>query len=409
MMRRWMGVVVILVGLASMARALDPLPVVLAGRGYQTWSLNQDGKQWRLEGILHDLRSKDRRVYEAAMKDLGFMKERLNRDEVWPELQQPIEAKVSFFSFERRKLGMLTAPIHGKHQWYLVLLRQEGVDEAYWRPIQFFIFDTDPVEGLQLEFPDLLGDDIRFLQVRHLGKDDIFGRAHAISLFRYDEKRMRLTWQEFDRYWRAGKFQGDPTRIEQSLSSKGDQKFTRKLAVKSWPFMVREEFDKYEETEPRKTYTVEERFVWNPISFNFYGDVEELTKLVKHASPLVRREAARRLGENMTTTHPQLERAMLKDKDAYVRMQAALALGHIGDTKALPAIEKALINWDEPDTLREAFEKAQEQLKAKLPKDDAEPKKAPVKKRAPKKAKVEEAVGLDALPVTEGPKIKDAQ
>lgn len=409
MMRKsFLGLIVALTGLASMARALDPLPVVLSGRGYKTWSLNQDGKLWRLEDLLHDLRSADRRVYTATLKDLGFLKERLGKIEKWPELEQPIEAKTSFLSFERRKLGVITAPIHGKHQWYLILLRQEGNDEAYWRPLQFFIFDTDPVEGLQIEFPDILGDDIRFLQVRHLGKDDIFGRAHSLALFRYDEKRLRLTWQEFDRYWRAGKFQGDPTRIEQSISFKGDQKFTRTLQVKSWPFLTREEFDKYEGTEPRKSWTVKERFVWNPIGYNFYGDIEELTKLVQHDSPLVRREAARRLGEVMTNTHPQLEKAVLKDKDAYVRMQAALSLGHIGDPKALPTIEKALKNWDEPDTMREAFEKARAALEAKLPKEDAVEK---PKNKAPKK-KAEAPAGDPAaapLPEAEGPKVTGAK
>lgn len=392
--------------LAPRAWSLDPVPVVEQRQGFKTWMIESDHPLLRLEDALHDLRSTDRRTYEKALLDLGLQKRLEGRSLEWPELEQPIEAKTSFLSFERRKLGIITAPLRGRHRWLAVILRQAGNNEAYWRASQVFEFETDPVEGYAQEFPDINGEDINFWLVKHLSKGDIYGHARVTSIFRFDEKRLRLVYHEAGQFWRAGKFQGEALHLNQTLVFKGDQKIVRKLELKSYPFMKREEFERYEgvkakEATPAKVTKVEESFAWNPVDFNFYQSEQELEKLVRHKSPLIRRDAARRLGENLKSTHPQLEEALLKDKDAYVRIQCALALEAIGDPAALPSVEKALLNYDEPDEVVEALHRAEAKLKAaKGP--EPEVKATPVKAKPKKKKKV-----VDALAPVTGPKITE--
>jgi hypothetical protein len=416
----------LLLGAASPLRALDPLPDVQEGPGYSTWTIEADKPLLQLETVLHDLRFDDRMNYEKALEALGIGKQDAGRgNRVYPELVQPIEATAQFLGFERRKMAVLSAPVKGKHEWYAVVLRQEGNGEKYWRARQVFKFDTDPVEGFHQSFPDVNGEDIHFWMVRHLSKEGIDGRSRVDSLYRWDERgRLRLTFQELADAFHPARFQGEAIRLQQELSFKGDQVIHRTLHIRTYPWMKREEWEKYRSVDAptapaAKVITVKEDFAWDPADFNFYGAEQELTKLVTNKSPQIRREAARRLGEHLKSTHPQLEAAMLKDKDAYVRMQAALALGAIGDPKALPSVEKALQNWDEPDTMREAYEQAEAQLKAAAAKQgtaDAQgeaPQAAPAaphkkRKRKPAKEPMASSVGGE-IPKPEDPKINAAK
>ncbi len=352
--------------------SLDPPVVMEQGPGFKTWMVEAHRPLLKLEDALHDLRSADRRTYEKALDDLGLQRRLEDRELAWPEIEQPIEAKTVFLSFERRKLAVLSAPLRGRSHWLVVILRQEGGGEAYWRAIQAFEFETDPVDGFAQEFPDINGEDIRFWLVKHVSRDDAYGRARVTSIFRYDEKRLRLVFHEMGDLYRGAKFQGEALKLTQTLVFKGDQKIVRKLVLKTYPYLKREEFEKYEdvkpsEAKPAKVTQAEETFAWDPADFNFYQGEQELEKLVRNKSPLIRRDAARRLGEHMRTTHPQLEEAMLKDKDAYVRIQCALALKAIGDPAALPSVEKALLDHDEPDEVRDALLAAEAKLKGAHP------------------------------------------
>jgi hypothetical protein len=392
--------------------ALDPLPDVQKGRGYTTWTLESDHPMVKLEDVLHDLRSADRRTYLKMLDALGIKQELRGREMAYPELVQPVDAQARFLGFERRKMAVVTAPVRGKHRWYAVILRQEGQGEAYWRARQVYTFDTDPVEGYSQKFPDILGDDIRFYQVRHIVQDDIYGRARVDSIFRYDERgQLRMTFQEMADAYRPAKFQGEALRLDQQLVYKGDQTIVRKLTLKYYPWMKREEWDRYEgvtptEAKPAKVLKVEERFAWDPAEFNFYGGEQEIEKLVTAKSPYIRRDAARRLGEHLKTAHPQLQEAVWKDKDPLVRMQSALALEAIADPAALPAVEKALLNYDEPDEVREAQERALKRLeaaKAGLPEPTVEPTPVPKKKKAKAAKPGQEA----AMPAVAQPKITE--
>lgn len=356
--------------LAVPGRALDPLPEFWQGPGFKTWTIQADKPLLRLETVMHDLRLKDAWNYPKVLDALGIQKVNTGRSRSWPDFVQPMHATTQFLGFERRKMAILSMPVRGRHQWYAVILRQEGNNEAYWRARQVFVFDTDPVEGFRQDFPDVNGEDIHFWMPRHLIQDHIYGRARVDSLFRWDERgRLRLTFQELADAYRPGKYQGQAERLQQILSFPGNQSIRRTLEIRSYPWMKREEWERYSSVDApqvpaAKVFTVREDFVWNPVDFNFYGQEQELAKLVTHPSPYIRREAARRLGEHMKTTHPQLEKALLEDKDAYVRIQCALALQAIGDPAALPAVEKALKNWDEPDNVREALEAARQTLVA---------------------------------------------
>ena len=213
---------------------MDPLPDVQTGPGYRTWTLEADHPLLKLEDALAGMRSTDRRTYLKTIEALGLKEEMQGRELAWPDLVQPIEGTAQFMSFERRKMAVITAPVRGHHLWYAIVLRQEGNGEAYWRARQVFMFDTDPVEGFHQSFPDILGDDIRFWDVRHVVKDDIYGRARVDSIFRYDERgRSRLTFQEMADAYRTAKFQGESQRLDQTLVTKGDQKIVRKLVIKS--------------------------------------------------------------------------------------------------------------------------------------------------------------------------------
>jgi hypothetical protein len=398
-------------GLARPGLCLDPLPVVEQGPGFRTWMIESHRPLLKLEDALAGLRSPDRMTYEATLDSLGLQKRLEGREISWPELEQPIAAETHFLSFERRKLAVISAPIRGRVKWLAVVLRQEGNGEAYWRAIQAFEFDTDPVDGYAQEFPDINGEDIDFWLVHHMDKDDAYGRARVSSIFRYDEHRLRLVYHEVSDSYRPAKFQGQALKLEQTLVFKGDQKILRKLSLKTYPFMKREEFDHYDgvrpaEAKPTKVTEVQEAFAWNPADFNFYQDDQELEKLVTAKSPLIRRDAARRLGEHMKTTHPQLEEALLKDKDAYVRIQCALALGAIGDPKALPGVEKALLNYNEPDEVRDALQQTEAKLKA-IEAAQPTPEATPVAKKKHKKKAPSTAAGAVA-PVT-GPKVTEKQ
>lgn len=391
--------------------ALDPLPEVQQGKGYKTWTIEADKPLLKLETVMHDLRFDDRRNYEKALDALGIGKESTGRGYAYPQLIQPIQATAQFLGFERRKMAVLSAPVDGKNRWYAVVLRQEGNGEAYWRARQVFEFDTDPIEGFSQSFPDINGEDIHFWMVRHLAQDSINGRARVDSIFRWDERgRLRLTFQELADAFHPARFQGQAVRLQQNLEFRGDQIIRRHLTIKTYPWLKREEWEQYRSVDApqvpaAKVVKVDENFAWDPADFNFYGAEQELTKLVRAKSPYVRREAARRLGEHLKTTHPQLETAMLKDKDAYVRVQAALALEAIGDPAALPAVQKALRNWDEPDTMREAYERAEktlEAIQAKQPAPEATPVPKPKKPKAAAKPKAGTA---PAMPAPEGVKI----
>jgi hypothetical protein len=401
--------------LAVPALALDPLPTVHQGPGYTNWTLEADRPLLKLETVLHDLRSPDRRSYEKVVRDLGIQKLSTGRGLAFPEFVQPIAASAQFLGFERRKMAILSLPLRGKHRWYAVLLRQEGNGEAYWRARQVFAFDTDPVEGYSQSFPDINGEDIHFWMVRHLAKENIYGRGRVDSVFKWDERgRLRLTWQEIADAFRPARFQGQAQRLQHELTFKGDQVIRRKLLVKTYPWMKREEWEQYKavdapEVPAAKVLTVEESFAWDPADFNFYGLQQELDKLEKHKSPWVRREAARRLGEHLKSTHPVLETALLSDKDAYVRIQSALAIEAIADPAALPAVEKALVNWDEPDEVREALERAKGRLEAALaaqPTPVPEPVKEKPKKKPAAKAKSGQEPAVQAITQ---PKLNDAK
>jgi hypothetical protein len=355
---------------ASPLLALDPLPDVQQGPGYVTWTLEADRPLVKLEDVMERLRRGDERRYLEGLQQLGIKQELAGRELAWPDLIQPIQAETQFLGFERRKMAVLTAPIQGRHKWYAVILRQEGASEAYWRARQVVIFDTDPVDGYHQSFPDILGDDIRFWLVDHVMQDDIYGRARVSTIFRWDERgRMRRTFQEMADTWRAGKFIGEAQRTKQVLVFKGDQRIVRHVTVKTYPWMKREEWERYSgvkppEAAPAKVLHLTESFSWDPADFDFYGAEQELTKLVRDKSPLIRRDAARRLGEHLKTAHPQLVAALQKDKDERVRIQVALALAAIGDPSALPAVDAALRNVEEPDAVREALLKAQAALQA---------------------------------------------
>lgn len=413
-MQRFAALVLSLLAFASPLRALDPLPDVQHGRGYTTWTLEADHPLLKLEDVLMDLRSPDRRTYLKVLDALGIKQELQGRELAWPELVQPIDAQARFLGFERRKMAVVTAPVRGKHRWYAVILRQEGQGEAYWRARQVYTFDTDPVEGYTQSFPDILGDDIRFFQVRHIVQDDVYGRARVDSLFRYDERgQLRMTFQEMADAYRPAKFQGEALRLEQQLVYKGDQTIVRKLTLKTYPWMKREEWEHYQgvtpkEAKPSKVVKVEEKFAWDPAEFNFYGAEQEVEKLVTNKSAYIRRDAARRLGEHLKTAHPQLQDAVWKDKDPLVRMQVALALEAIADPAALPAVKKALVNYDEPDEVREALERAQtrlEKAQGSAPQAGSAPSPAPKKKK--KKAKATPAGVEPAMPAPASPKITE--
>jgi hypothetical protein len=369
-MKRSALLLVALLALAGAARALDPLPNVETGPGFSTWTLEADHPLLKLEDAMADLRSADPIRHAAVLQALGIKKEMQGRELKTPDIAQPIEATTQFLSFERRKLAILTAPIRGRDKWYAVVLREEGNGEAYWRARQVFLFVTDPVAGIGQSFPDILGDDIRFWEVEHSIKDDIYGRAQVSSIFKWDEiGRMRLTYQEISDGYRTAKFQGQALRLEQRLVFKGDQKIVRELDLRTYPWMKREEFEHYlgvkaKDATPAKVQHLKESFAWDPADFNFYDAAQELEKLVRNKSPFIRAEAARRLGEHLKTAHPQLAAAAWKDKDPMVRIQVALALKAIADPSALPALDKALANWDEDDSVRQALQEAKDSLEA---------------------------------------------
>ena len=359
----------VFLSLAGAAWALDPLPTVVQGPGYSTWTLEADLPLVKLEDAMADLRSADQIRYSAILGSLGIKAEDQGRGEfVLPQIDAPVAATTQFLSFDRRKLAVLTAPVLGHHRWYAVILRQDGDGEAYWRAFQVFVFDTDPETGLVQSFPDILGDDIRFWQVDHAVKDDVYGRAQVSSIFKYDETgRMRLTYQELSDAYLSAKFMGRSLRLKQTLVFPGDQTILRKLALSSYPWMKREEFEHYEDVPPdqalpSKAWKVRETFAWDPVDFDFYNPDQELYKLTHAASPLVRGAAAQRLGEHLKTVPPAMARAVWQDKDPLVRIQTALALAEIGDPSALRALDKALANWDEDDTVRQALEGAKERL-----------------------------------------------
>ena len=364
--------------IALPALALDSQPVVEHGQGYKTWMAPKDAKLWRLETLLYRLRHKDKSWRNATseqmgiekatdrqktVESLGIPKVRVGRSMHHPVIDEPVEVVTRRLGFEWRKHAILSFPAQGRREWFVVVLFQDSNDQDYWRPYQIFMFDTDPVAGLNFDWPDILDDAIPFMGVRHLDQNTAYGRAQVMSLFKYDEKRLRLTWQEVDTHWHAGKFAGNPTRMTQDLKF-GNQRIERSLVQRQYLFMEREEWEAYKDTDPYRVVKGKERFSWNPLGFSFYHPEDELLKLKGNKVPEIRRQAARRLGLILKNRHKILEKAMQSDKDAMVRIQSALALEAIGDTRALPAIEKALKDWDEPDNVVEALEKARDTLMA---------------------------------------------
>jgi hypothetical protein len=153
----------------------------------------------------------------------------------------------------------------------------------------------------------------------------------------------------------------------------GNQHIIRKATFKHYDYTQRAEDGRYLEApydKPKRVDHYTERFSYNPVDFSFYDSLTELEKLVRGKNPELRVQAARRLGSLLSTSHPQLEKAMLKDKDARVRIEAALAIASIADPAALPAVRQGLANTDEDDTVKEALEKARlvlEPLAAAMP------------------------------------------
>ncbi len=359
-----------LAGLLALTRpavALDPVPEVYQGLGYSTWMLPQDAKGWSLEDLLERLRDPDDKKRHAAMKAIGFQKTRADRTLFWTEIEQPIKAETRFLSSERRKLAVVTMPVAGRHAWFLVLMVQNAGGENYWRPVQFLRFDTDPTVALQTSYHDVLGDQVFLLRVKHLGRSDIYGTRRLDTIFKYDEQRLRQAYQETDDFYRPGKFQGEAMRLKQDLEFRGDQRIRRSVTVKTYDFMKGPEFFQYEESgvKPKKTETASESFSWNPQNFSFYDPRAELQKLRSHKSAWIRSEAARRLGEILKTSAPGLEKALLKDKNPYVRIQAALALENIGDKAAVGALKQGLAKGAEADNVKEAMQRALDSLVAK--------------------------------------------
>ena len=355
--------------LAAPAWALDPLPDVVQEPGYVEWTLPADQPMVRLEDALAGLRTSDPIRHEETLKALGFYREDRGRGEVaYPEFDEPIQATAQFLGFQRRKLAVLTAPELGRRRWYAVLLRQDGNGERPWRAFQVFRFETDPERGLPIAFPDILGDDIRFWEVKHIVQDDIFGRVQVATLFRYDEEgQMRRVFQEEDRAYITAKFMGHSLRLTETLEFPGDQSIRRRVTVESYPWMRNEEFEHYldvpsSEAPPAKVIHFSERFTWDPADFDFYADSQELDKLLHARSEFVRRDAARRLGEHLKTAPRRMAEAVWRDKSPLVRIQVALALAAIGDPSALPSVDKALRNWNEDTAVIQALDLAKDRL-----------------------------------------------
>ena len=262
------------------------------------------------------------------------------------------------------------------------------------------MFDTDPAKGLNFDWPDILDDAIPMMAVRHLEQNATYGNMQVMSLFKFDERRLRLTWQETDDHWRAGKFTGTPTWTKQNLKF-GNQRIERTLTQSQHLYTEGEEIERYIGEEPYRVLKGKEIFSWNPMGFSFYHAEDELLKLKSNSLPEIRRQAARRLGLILKTSHAILEQAMLSDKDAMVRIQSALAIAAIGDPEALKSVEKALTNWDEPDNVVQALRQAQSQLEAVR---SGEAKK--IVRQEPKKRSSATAL---TLPLTEadGPKMLD--
>ena len=117
--------------LAGSARALDPLPEVVQGEGYKTWTLKADLPLLKLEDALSDLRSGDSIRHDRVLAALGMGPESTGRGEyALPVIDAPAQAVTQFLSFDRRKLAILSVPVRGHHRWYAVILRQEGGDGA---------------------------------------------------------------------------------------------------------------------------------------------------------------------------------------------------------------------------------------------------------------------------------------
>ena len=341
-------------------RAIEPQPMVTSGDGWQTWMVPKDAKLWRLEALLQDLRRDEKKPFrdmdseaagiqtpsqrEKVLRQLGIQPVRIGRSLHMPKIQSPIKVVTRRLGFEWRKQAILTMPVYGRHKWITVLFQQDSNDQRYWRPYQVFYFDTHAERGFNVDFPYILGDeilpdDIHFMAVRHSNKNDPKGRQQVLTLFKSDEKRMREVFQETDFHWMAGKFAGNPTWHSHKLVF-GNQRIDRTITERQYLYMEAEEWEEYEGLDPYRTVTGKERFSWNPMSFSFYHAQDELEKLRDNKMPFIRRHAARRLGLILKNSHEILEKAMQDDKDAYVRMQAALAIESIGDINALPAVEK---------------------------------------------------------------------
>jgi hypothetical protein len=345
--------------------ALRPKTEFVRGHGFKTWMAPLDAKAWRMEQLLFELRQKDETLRIKALRALGFERHRVGRELLWPVWQEPIKVEQAHLGFNRRFASILSVPYAGRVAYGVVVFFQDGQDQNYWKPWQIFEFDTDPIPGLELNFPDILDDQVQFLQARHLVKDDIYGNYEVVSVFRFDDRgedaRVRLTWAETDEAYRSGKFQGDPMWEKQKLKL-GNQRIERAANFRRFRYTQQGEENRYQGLKPYRQETAKERFSWNPADFSFYDAVTELEKLVNHKSPEIRRQAARRLGAILSTTHSQLELAARKDKSAYVRMQAVLALAEIGDPKALKSLLKAQANPDEDDTVLDAVDMAIDQL-----------------------------------------------
>jgi hypothetical protein len=370
--------------LAALLTALLPLsafclpehPVVLKGLGYRTWMAPTDAKAWQMESLVYELRQKNETLRTQALGELGFERTRVDRTLMWRAWAEPIKVEQSWLGFERRTLAVMTAPYQGGLQQVLIVFTRQGDDQQYWKPWQIFEFDTDPAQGLQVSYPDILSDGIHELAVRHQVKGDIYGSREVVTVFKNDERggerQLLPVWQETVEAFRSGKFEGDPQWMSATLAY-GNQHIIRKATFKHYDYTQRAEDGRYLEApydKPKRVDHYTERFSYNPVDFSFYDSLTELEKLVRGKNPELRVQAARRLGSLLSTSHPQLEKAMLKDKDARVRIEAALAIASIADPAALPAVRQGLANTDEDDTVKEALEKARlvlEPLAAAMP------------------------------------------
>jgi HEAT repeat protein len=85
------------------------------------------------------------------------------------------------------------------------------------------------------------------------------------------------------------------------------------------------------------------------------GSAEERIAELKSPDPTVRIRAALALGKLGDTKAVEPLIACLKDQDSYVRRRAALALGKLGDARAIASLCAALPDWETKELIGSAL------------------------------------------------------